>query len=123
VSKRLLELARVRTVTVTVADEVLTVHEPSGLQMIERRSRMYVTEEVDGKEVRKLLPDATERGLAYLLSVCVRDASGQPSWNESEAMVVATGRAEVALPVINAVTEFLAHEKKASTPPSDSGTA
>lgn len=125
-SKRLLELATVRSEKVTIAGETLTVTEPSALQLIERNSRMRAPEELDdqGKpKPRKLLDNAQELGLAYLISVCVKDESGHPSWTEEEALTIATGRNEVALPIINAITGFIGREKKASPIASDSSTA
>jgi hypothetical protein len=121
---RLLELARVRTETLTVAGEVLTIVEPSALQLIERRQRMYEprAEGEDEDTPRRMYPDATERALAYLISVCVKDDTGQPRWRESDAMVIARGRADVAMPIINAVTGFIGREKKDSPPTSASGT-
>lgn len=125
-SKRLLDLARCRTETIKVAGETFVVYEPSALQLIEHRQRKLEPEETDeqGKpKPRRLREDATERGLAYLIANCVRDEHGHPAWTEDEAFVIATGRAEVAMPIITAVTEFMGREKKASDPPSDSGTA
>ena len=112
-SKRLLELARVRTITIEVEGEKFIVREPSALELIARRSRMYITHRSDdGQESHELMPDATERGLAYLIATCVTDVSGSPAWNEQEAYTIATGRQQVALPIINAVSGFLSSEKK-----------
>lgn len=121
---RLLELARVRSETLTVAGETLTIIEPSALQLIERRQRMFEPRAENEKEdaPRRMYPDATERALAYLIAACVRDDTGQPRWNENDAMVIARGRADVAMPIINAVTGFIGREKKDSPPTSASGT-
>jgi hypothetical protein len=121
---RLLELARVRTETIDVPGERLTIVEPSALQLIERRQRMYEPRAEGENEdaPRRMHPNATERSLAYLISVCVKDDTGAPRWNEQDAMVIATGRPEVAMPIITSVTSFIGREKKDSAPMSGSGT-
>jgi hypothetical protein len=116
VSKRLVELAAVRSEDVEIAGESVTVREPSALQMIEhRRLRNGDTEQkVDGDP---------GRALAYLIHVCCVDQTGAPLWTEDEALTLANGRQEVALPLINAITGWLGREKKVSPTTSDSGTA
>jgi hypothetical protein len=120
---RLLELARVRTERIQVKGEWLTVTEPSALQLIERRQRMWEPPAEDAKEdaPRRMWPDATERALAYLIAVCVKDETGELRWSEDDAMVIATGRADVAMPIINSVTGFLGKEKKDSLQTNASG--
>jgi hypothetical protein len=107
-SKRLVELAEVRHIEVDIAGEKITVREPSALQMIEHRA------------IRRT--DAG-KALAYLIHECCVDIEGKPLWTEDEALVLANGRQEVALPLINAITGWIASEKKASPPKSVSGTA
>lgn len=108
-SKRILELARVRTETLTIAGDAIIVREPSALENIEYRQRRL-----------KDMSDA----IAYLISECVTDQEGARSWTFEEAQVIARGRMEVWSPIVAAITGFLTREKKVdSLPPSDSTTA
>lgn len=106
-SKRLVELAELRQEEIEIAGEKITVREPSALQMIEHRSRR--------------VKDSGE-ALAYLIHACCVDPDGKPLWTEAEALTLANGRQEVALPLINAITGWLGREKKASPTTSASGT-
>lgn len=115
-SKRLVELAAVRHEEVEIAGEKITVREPSALQMLEHRRIK------NGDPTEKRQPDPG-RALAYLIHECCVDTEGKPLWTEDEALVLAMGRQEVALPLINAITGWLGREKKVASPPtSDSGT-
>lgn len=115
-SKRLLELATVREETVDIAGEKIRVREPSALQMLEHRRIR------NGDPEQKIAGDPS-KALAYLIQTCCVDGEGNPLWSESEALTLANGRQEVALPLINAVTGFIGREKKVSPARSDSGTA
>lgn len=124
----ILEAARLNYDTLKVLDREFIVRQPSALQLIEHRSRMWEEVETgepggEQKKRRQLRTDATERGLAYLVSVCVLDADGKPAYTEEQCMLIVTGNPDIAFPFINAVTGLVATEKKASAPKSGSGTA
>lgn len=106
-SKRLVELAEVRHQEIEIAGEKITVREPSALQIIEHRA---------------MRREDASKALAYLIRECCVDIEGKPLWTEEEAHIIATGRQEVALPIINAVTGWIASEKKVLPPKSASGT-
>lgn len=110
-SKRLLELATVRTELVTIAGETVTVREPSALETIEYRSRLQKK-------------DGMAEAVSYLIGACVVDDKGAPIWTPEEADRVGRGRSEVWTPLVNAITGFMGREKKVPlTPSSDSTTA
>lgn len=115
-SKRLVELATLGEEIVDVAGEKIRVLEPSALQMLEHRRIR------NGDPEQKVEGDSG-KALAYLIRTCCVDSEGQPLWNEAEALILANGRQEVALPLINAITGFIGREKKVSPATSDSGTA
>lgn len=126
----ILEAARLRYDTFTVLGRKFTVRQPSALQLIEHRQRQWETVEtgeVDDEGVpktrRKLRADATERGLAYLISVCVLDEHGSQPYTDEQGLMIVNGNPDVSMPFITAVTEVLGGEKKASARTSDSGTA
>lgn len=95
---------------------MITVREPSALQMIEHRRIR------NGDPAEKIEGDAGA-ALAYLVHACCVGPDGKPLWTKDEALTLANGRQEVALPLINAITGWLGREKKASPTTSDSGTA
>lgn len=113
-SKRLLELAEVRHEEIEIAGEKITVREPSALQMLENRRIK------NGDPAEKREPDQAG-ALAYLIRECCVDIEGKPLYDEREALILANGRSEVALPLINAITGWISREKKVSTPTSASG--
>lgn len=113
-SRRLVELAAVRHEEVEIAGERIIVREPSALQMLEHRQ----IKNGDPKEGR---PGNAGRALAYLIHECCVDIEGKPLWTIDEALVLANGRQEVALPLINAITGWLSREKKVLPATSASG--
>jgi hypothetical protein len=126
----ILEAARLHYDTFTVMGRQFTVRQPSALQLVGYRQVQW--EEVETgeedehgkpKKRRQLREDATEQGLAYLVSVCVLDDAGKPAYSLQHALQIVTGNPDVAFPFINAVTALLSGEKKALATRSASGTA
>lgn len=116
----ILEAAGLAYDTLTVLGREFIVRQPSALQLIAHRAEQW--EEVDTGEEKNGVPvkrrqmreDATERGLAYLISVCVLRADGKAAYNKAQALKIVSGNPDVAFPFINAVTGIIATEKKAS---------
>lgn len=107
--------------TLKVLGREFIVRQPSALQLIDHRRRQWEeveTDETDSngqkKKRQQLRSDGTERGLAYLVSVCVLDADGKPAYTEEQALRIVSGNPDVAFPFINAVTGIISTEKKAS---------
>lgn len=122
-SKRLLELARVRTETVTIAGEDVIVREASALEQIEYRELLNPPLEKGQKRSRAAEKRDMANAVTYLIETCVLDQQGEPSWTHDEAVVIARGRSQVWEPLVTALTGFMGREKKVDLPPpSDSTT-
>lgn len=126
----ILEAARLRYDTFEVMGRTFTVRQPSALQLIGYRQALW--EEIDTGEAddqgkpkmrRQLRHDATEQGLAYLISVCVLGEDAAPAYTKEQGLTIVNGNPDVGFPFINAVTALLSGEKKSSVQKTSSGTA
>lgn len=128
-TRRLLELAVVGQVAITLADEALVVVEPSGMQSMEYRKRRAGIKANAKLGLEEQAGDIAI-GMAYLFRECVfhnvgtKDVPvrGEPAFTEEEALLVARGRDEVALPLTLALFSFAPEKKVNSAPKNSSGT-
>lgn len=96
--RRIAQLAELRRKTIQLADETVVLVEPTGL--------------IHG-EYRDMLKKGDRRqALARLILVCCEDTDGKPFFDEEEALIIASGRAEVFTPIVAGITAFFQTEKK-----------
>lgn len=107
-SRRLLELAALRSEEIEVAGEKLWIMEPSAIVNMEYRARR-----------KKDMAD----GVAFLMHKCVvTEPHGEPVYTLEEAGQIARGREEVWTPIVLAITKWVGLEKKLPSPTTSAST-